>query len=263
MPSYTGPPKIMTAKDLLAPAGKEPSYLSSRSDTSNRVLNANTDVHIHTLEKRDTLLGLSLKYGVSVSELKLANDIPFTSDNLHSCGPTLRIPLGGKSEIGDGHSIQTKEESDRAILRRFRVTHNLEEAEAKYYLSLCNNDFEKATIELQNDLNIEAKLKTTIGSNLNNSANSITSTTSVTSGNIVSRKISIENSTTKSLSASLSASLWSAFSGEGGVNNKGRMEVREEEDTSDESKGLLSQRSMTDTNNSDNNGLRRRKGKDE
>jgi len=257
MPSYTGPPKIMTAKDLLAPAGKEPSYLSSRIDTSNRVLNTNNGFHIHTLEKRDTLLGLSLKYGVSVSELKLANDIPFTSDNLHSCGPTLRIPLGGKSEIGDGHSTQTKEESDRAILRRFRVTHNLEEAEAKYYLSLCDNDFEKATIELQNELNVEAKLKTTIGSNLNSSLTSVTCATSVTSGNIVSRKTSIESSTTKSLSASL----WSAFSGEG-VNTKGRMEVREEE-TSDESKSLLSQRSMTDNNNSDNNGLRRRKGKDE
>jgi len=248
MPNYSGPPKIMTAKDLLAPAGKEPSY---RIETSNRVLNTNTEVQIHTIEKRDTLLGLSLKYGVSVSELKLANDIPFTSDNLHSCGPTLRIPLGGKSEIGDGKTNETKEESDRAILRRFRVTHNLEEAEAKYYLSLCDNDFEKATIELKNDLNVEAKLKlkTSIGSSNLNSSNSI-------SGTIVPRKMSVESSTTKSLSSSL----WSAFSGEGV--SKGKFEVRGDKTSeSDETKNLLSQNSMSD-NNSDNIGLRRRIGKD-
>lgn len=209
MPSYTGPPKIMTAKDLLAPAGKEP-YTFPRADSSNRSPLSNVNEYeLHKIEKRDTLLGLSLKYGVAVSELKLANDIPFTSDNLHSCGPTLRIPVGGKSGFGTATvSSENKEESERAILRRFRVTHGLEEAEAKYYLSIGEGDFEKATKELQNDLNIESKLGGGGGSALSSSV------AGRRTGNVVSAS-SLERSNVVT-AKSLTYSLWSALGGGSG-----------------------------------------------
>ena len=216
MPSYTGPPKIMTAKDLLAPAGKEP-YTFPRADCSNRSPLSNVnEFELHKIEKRDTLLGLSLKYGVAVSELKLANDIPFTSDNLHSCGPTLRIPVGGKSGFGTATvSSENKEESERALLRRFRVTHGLEEAEAKYYLSIGEGDFEKATKELQNDLNIESKLGGGGGSALSSSV------AGRRTGNVVSAS-SLERSTVVT-AKSLTASLWSALGGgSGGGRGGGR-----------------------------------------
>lgn len=218
MPSYTGPPKIMTAKDLLAPAGKEP-YTFPRADSSNRSPLSNVnEFELHKIEKRDTLLGLSLKYGVAVSELKLANDIPFTSDNLHSCGPTLRIPVGGKSGFGTATvSSENKEESERALLRRFRVTHGLEEAEAKYYLSIGEGDFEKATKELQNDLNIESKLG---GGGGGGSALS-SSVAGRRTGNVVSAS-SLERSTVVT-AKSLTASLWSALGGgSGGGRGGGR-----------------------------------------
>ena len=225
MPTYTGPPKIMTAKDLLAPAGKEP-YTSPRADASNRVSLSNvTEFQLHKIEKRDTLLGLSLKYGVAVSELKLANDIPFTSDNLHSCGPTLRIPMGGKSAFGAGASppSENKEESERAVLRRFRVTHGLEEAEAKYYLSIGDGDFEKATKELQHDLSVESKLGLGISGGGGGGGGGATAlSSSVTgrrTGNVVSTS-GLERSNAV-LAKSLSASLWSALGG-GGVERRGQ-----------------------------------------
>ena len=225
MPTYTGPPKIMTAKDLLAPAGKEP-YTSPRADASNRVSLSNvTEFQLHKIEKRDTLLGLSLKYGVAVSELKLANDIPFTSDNLHSCGPTLRIPMGGKSAFGAGASppSENKEESERAVLRRFRVTHGLEEAEAKYYLSIGDGDFEKATKELQHDLSVESKLGLGISGGGGGGGGGATAlSSSVTgrrTGNVVSTS-GLERSNAVP-AKSLSASLWSALGG-GGVERRGQ-----------------------------------------
>ena len=222
MPTYTGPPKIMTAKDLLAPAGKEP-YTSPRADASNRVSLSNvTEFQLHKIEKRDTLLGLSLKYGVAVSELKLANDIPFTSDNLHSCGPTLRIPMGGKSAFGAGASppSENKEESERAVLRRFRVTHGLEEAEAKYYLSIGDGDFEKATKELQHDLSVESKLGLGISGGGGGGATALSSSvTGRRTGNVVSTS-GLERSNAV-LAKSLSASLWSALGG-GGVERRGQ-----------------------------------------
>jgi hypothetical protein len=219
MPTYTGPPKIMTAKDLLAPAGKEP-YTSPRADALNRVSLSNvTEFQLHKIEKRDTLLGLSLKYGVAVSELKLANDIPFTSDNLHSCGPTLRIPMGGKSAFGAGASppSENKEESERAVLRRFRVTHGLEEAEAKYYLSIGDGDFEKATKELQHDLSVESKLGLGISGGGGGGGGATALSSSVTgrrTGNVVST-CGLERSNAVPVK-SLSASLWSALGGGGG-----------------------------------------------
>jgi len=203
----------MTAKDLLAPAGKEP-YTFPRADSSNRYPLSNVnEFELHKIEKRDTLLGLSLKYGVAVSELKLANDIPFTSDNLHSCGPTLRIPVGGKSGFGTAATVsaENKEESERAILRRFRVTHGLEEAEAKYYLSIGEGDFEKATKELQNDLNIESKLG--VGGGGGGSALS-SSVAGRRTGNVVSAS-SLERSNVVT-AKSLTASLWSALGGGSG-----------------------------------------------
>jgi len=222
MPTYTGPPKIMTAKDLLAPAGKEP-YTSPRADASNRVSLSNvTEFQLHKIEKRDTLLGLSLKYGVAVSELKLANDIPFTSDNLHSCGPTLRIPMGGKSAFGAGASppSENKEESERAVLRRFRVTHGLEEAEAKYYLSIGDGDFEKATKELQHDLSVESKLGLGISGGGGGGATALSSSvTGRRTGNVVSTS-GLERSNAVP-AKSLSASLWSALGG-GGVERRGQ-----------------------------------------
>jgi hypothetical protein len=215
----------MTAKDLLAPAGKEP-YTSPRADASNRVSLSNvTEFQLHKIEKRDTLLGLSLKYGVAVSELKLANDIPFTSDNLHSCGPTLRIPMGGKSAFGAGASppSENKEESERAVLRRFRVTHGLEEAEAKYYLSIGDGDFEKATKELQHDLSVESKLGLGISGGGGGGGGGATAlSSSVTgrrTGNVVSTS-GLERSNAV-LAKSLSASLWSALGG-GGVERRGQ-----------------------------------------
>jgi hypothetical protein len=43
-------------------------------------------------------------------------------------------------------------------MRRFRVVHGLAEAEARYYLSLADGDFDAASRELAQDLEVERKL---------------------------------------------------------------------------------------------------------
>ena len=86
--------------------------------------------------------------------------MPQSSDNLSACGPTLRVPAASSGRAGapGGRPPAPEAESARALLRRFRVSHALSEAEAKYYLSLADGDFDAASRELAQDLEVERRL---------------------------------------------------------------------------------------------------------
>ena len=96
------------------------------------------EYRIHTVDKRDTLLGLSLKYGISQDAIRRCNDMP--TDNLATF-KTLQIPLTKeykmKLPVGEG-------ESHAAMLRKFRVTNDLSEPEARAYLELAEWNLEQA-----------------------------------------------------------------------------------------------------------------------
>ena len=184
---FSGPPKTMTPAQMLAPLPAAPFSAAAAewddaAEAQPRSPSAAADAAAsgggggggggaprsaqpprfieHRLEKRDTLLGLSLRYGVSAAELRLANDMPQSSDNLSACGPTLRVPAAASGRAGapSGRPAAPEAESARAVLRRFRVAHALLEAEAKYYLSLCDGDFDAASRELAQDLEVERRL---------------------------------------------------------------------------------------------------------
>jgi hypothetical protein len=82
---------------------------------------------VHTVTPSDTLEGLALRYRVTPLEIRVANDLP--TSNLATMRE-LRIPTGR----GPLRPPPPKVESREAVMRRFRVTHGLEEAEARYYL---------------------------------------------------------------------------------------------------------------------------------
>jgi LysM repeat protein len=96
---------------------------------------------LHVVDKRDTLMGLSLKYGISADIIRRANDLP--TDNL-STMRELRIPLSTDSNVLDPKGSET---SKNAMIRRFRVANDLTEAEARAYLSIADWNYEQAQKE--------------------------------------------------------------------------------------------------------------------
>ena len=162
--SKTGGPvtpfaKTMTVEELLAAAPSSP--VGSRTgrgrggedvswekgpdpDASGAVL--------HTVSKSDTLMGIALRYGISVAELRLANDIPSGTENL-AATPILRIPAAPSKRIAEAGGA--KRESQAALSRRLRVTHSLSDAEALYYLTEADWDYGAAEAALKTDLAFE------------------------------------------------------------------------------------------------------------
>lgn len=106
---------------------------------------------VHKVSPRDTILGLSLKYGCNAQTILLANDLPTSGNANLSLLPSLKIPraVHRLSEPGG-------EMSQRAILRAFRAKHGLPEEESKYYLLEASWDLEKAGDLLREHLRFEA-----------------------------------------------------------------------------------------------------------
>lgn len=157
---YVEPFKTMTMSEMLAPLPRDRAEVETSSaggaqqaasqfGPSATTIDDNTPHYVdHKVTKSDTLFGLSLKYGVPINTIKQMNDLH--SDNIATVG-VLRIPVGKVLSAPAG----TGKESERAILRRFRNTHGVTEAEAKYYLSEHAFNYDKATDELQRDLAFE------------------------------------------------------------------------------------------------------------
>ena len=123
----------------------------------------------HVIAPTDTIEGVSLRYGVTVAEIKMVNDLP--TSNLRTAGRTLRIPLTQGSRVLPTPQAST---SRAAILRRFRVVHGLGEAEAKYYLDGADYDEGAAAKELAADLATEAALPSQRSAPLHEAGNNST-----------------------------------------------------------------------------------------
>jgi LysM domain len=124
------------------------------------LLAPNKDDILHEIKPRDTLFGLSLKYNISVQTIKLANDL--TTDNLATVpGGYLRIPLSGPIKKEESTAL-----TNAAILRKFRVTHNISEPEAKYYLESCDYDYNRAELMLANDVSFEKRNSSSFNSKI-------------------------------------------------------------------------------------------------
>lgn len=105
---------------------------------------------VHPVLRSDSIVGLSFRYGISPAEIRLANDLP--SDNIHTVRE-LRIPRGRAVPLP---SRAAGEDTQAAAVRRFRVTHRLTPAEARYYLSESEWDETRAAALLASELAWEA-----------------------------------------------------------------------------------------------------------
>jgi LysM repeat protein len=142
--------KTLTPQQLLAAAPPEPSSLRRHADGGSAHAAGTSSAPgfiSHQVSKSDTLLGLAFKYGVTVSEIRLANDLP--SENLATT-PTLRIPVSGTTRAPVGAA-----ESRAAQVRKFRVLQGVSEAEASYYIDEANGDYAAAELQLRRDLAFE------------------------------------------------------------------------------------------------------------
>lgn len=184
----TRPPKIMTPHEMLAPLTKKDSQriddkdnnysatnessLSSTNITNTGDITNTNNVNLppvadddsdvvpnpppyieHTVTKSDTLFGLSLKYGIHISEIKLLNDL--ATDNI-SYLKYLKIPQGKHRQpvLPDKSNLP---DSKRTLLRKFKNTYNVSEKEAKYYLDMVDYNYDEAVKEYEQDLQFEQK----------------------------------------------------------------------------------------------------------
>jgi LysM repeat protein len=113
---------------------------------------ADDDFIYHPIDSRkDTLMGLSLKYGVSVSELRLVNNLP--TENIGMLRE-LRIPKGTARVRPTATGV---EDSRRSKLRKLQVEHGLSAEEATYYLEASGFDYTGAVAALRDDEAFDAK----------------------------------------------------------------------------------------------------------
>lgn len=159
--SRTGGPvapfaKTMTVEQLLAAAPASPvgsrAVKTGRGAESEPTAPDESGTVLHTVTRSDTLMGVALRYGVSVAELRLANDLPSGTENLATT-PVLRIPSAPAKRLAEAGGA--KAESHAALSRRLRVTHNLAEPEAEYYLTEAGWDYAAAEAALRRDLAFE------------------------------------------------------------------------------------------------------------
>jgi len=141
------PPKHATYKEMLAPLPAAPAAAAPvlpLSPTGAHSADPGGGAFVmHAVTPRDTLMGLSLKYGVSVAELRRLNDLP--TENI-SMLRTLKVrpALAGGSGAGD-------EESRASKLRRFRVSNGIPEEEATFYLDDAGWDVGEAQTAFDRD----------------------------------------------------------------------------------------------------------------
>ena len=149
-------PRTQSARDYLAPAPSEQrddAQQPQHSDGTASVGKGGEPLPpfvLHTVTRSDTIDGLAFKYRVTKSEIKLLNDLP--SDNIHTCS-VLKIPQGPRAPLPSAREAQG--DTKAAVLRRFRVTHGLDESEARYYLEEASYDEKLAEEALKADLAFE------------------------------------------------------------------------------------------------------------
>ena len=100
----------------------------------------------HTVLRSDTLMGLRLKYGVTVQQLRRHNS--FFGDKFAVC-PVLKIPSGN---LPKGFKMVTTHATKIQILRNKA---SLTERQAVYYLDLHEEDLQKACEDAVADLQWE------------------------------------------------------------------------------------------------------------
>eukprot|EP01130_Rhizamoeba_saxonica_P006325 TRINITY_DN2522_c0_g1_i1.p1 TRINITY_DN2522_c0_g1~~TRINITY_DN2522_c0_g1_i1.p1 ORF type:complete len:197 (+),score=54.85 TRINITY_DN2522_c0_g1_i1:284-874(+) len=105
----------------------------------------------HVLAEGDTMQGLCLKYNVTKTKFKRANNI-INEWGLYSRS-TVLIPTESGFQIpGKQVSEDVKYRSD---LKRLQSRYGISLQEAKYYLSFCNGDFDAAVKEMEEDILFE------------------------------------------------------------------------------------------------------------
>jgi len=111
----------------------------------------------HTVKLTDTLRGLSIKYNVSVEEMKSLNRLSKDEDIWTRL--TLKIPFRGQvveEPTAEEKKQHKRDMKNRLIKRFYRITNCSNESEAKYYLKTNRWLFDQAMNEYKVDKTWEA-----------------------------------------------------------------------------------------------------------
>ena len=92
------------------------------------------------LSTRDTLASLSLRFGVSESVLRAANDLPGGNGNLALLGGFVKVPVAVSPRPRGDVGVETV----RAKIRRMRVACQVDEKTAAFYVADAGGDVDAA-----------------------------------------------------------------------------------------------------------------------
>ena len=148
------PPHVSNYRDLMAPAPPEPRADLPVDPSSAALKGAGEDddyIYHPVDKKKDTLMGLSLRYRVPIDVLKLHNNLP--TENLVML-ETARIPKNNARpralSTGTVDSLDAK-------IRRFTRSQGTSEPEARLYLDDASGDYDLAVAQYREDLEAEKR----------------------------------------------------------------------------------------------------------
>jgi len=136
---------------------KEELITKKRSNLFNSYMNLNPeainafgqDYVTHIILETETLQGIALKYGVTVTEIKKLNKM--TTDALHE-RTLLKIPVANDNKEWQTDPAQLEELLKKRLIARFkRETKTATNEEALYYLENNSGDFVAAIREFRAD----------------------------------------------------------------------------------------------------------------
>ena len=112
--------------------------------------NCNPKFIQHRVNPRsDSLLGLSLAYGVSMQDIRRDNRLSAFNDNIK--GYTyLKIRSQSTKKLSEEQNLSTLSPRERAI-QKLKKTTGLSGQECEYYMSVADNDYDVALAEYKTD----------------------------------------------------------------------------------------------------------------
>lgn len=105
---------------------------------------------VHVVLPTDTWIALSMKYGVTVEDLKAENGIVQSNTDIFAYSEIRLPPHARKEEVARVENREVTQTMKNAFINSMMVTHSVMKEEARSYLELADWDLSKAQLLLKN-----------------------------------------------------------------------------------------------------------------
>ena len=126
-----------------------PTNITSSGSTAQKDINATKKWHTHHVNKSDSLMSLSIRYSVTITDIKKWNKLPNSTRKLMV--PSLKILINTNTK-----ELRMPSPLDQMRIKLSHET-NISLAESQYYIGDGKRSYEACLLEAQDDLAWEAK----------------------------------------------------------------------------------------------------------